>query len=131
MTNTDPDPNLFRGFLVGTAFRTKKGATGVRLDSLWSRHMIEAIIADDAELASVALSSCIAEENATVEGGDEGSPFYIGNYGFYTENAFDIQGKVLQENERTINEGLEYLSQQEWRKVWLFYNISSHKFVKH
>ena len=111
------DPNLFRGFLVGNAFRTRKGAKGVRLDSLWSRQLVESIISDDEELAQIALGSCIADETAVVEGGQEGSPFYMGNYGFYTDNAFDAQGKVLQENERRINEGIEYLSEKEWNKV--------------
>lgn len=111
------DPTLFRGFLTGNAFQTKKGAKGVRLDSLWSRQMIESVVTDDEELAAVALQSCIADEEAVVEGGDEGSPFFICNYGFYTENAFDTQGKVLQEHERVINEGREYLSDKEWRAV--------------
>ena len=79
--------------------------------------MIESMVTDDEELAAVALQSCIADEEAVVEGGEEGSPFFIGNYGFYTDNAFDVQGKVLQEHERAINEGREYLSEKEWRTV--------------
>lgn len=111
------DPNLFRGFLAGNAFRTKKGAKGIRLDSLWSRQLVESFLTDDEELALIALGSCIADETSVVEGGQEGSPFCIGNYGFYTDSAFDAQGKVLQENERVINEGLEYLSEKEWKTV--------------
>lgn len=117
MSSHASDPSLFRGFLVGNAFQTKKGAKGVRLDSLWSRHFVESVLADDEELAAVALQSCLADPTAVVEGGEEGSPYCIGNYGFYTENAFDVQGRVLQENERSINEGLEFLSEKEWRRV--------------
>lgn len=114
---SDPDPTLFRGLISGNAFHTKKGAKGVKLDSLWSRQLIESIISDDEELAGIALSSCIADINAVVDGGEEGSPYALGNYGFYTDNAFDLQGQVLQEAERRINEGREYLSDKEWRIV--------------
>jgi hypothetical protein len=102
---------------AGGAFQTKRGYKGTKLDSMWGRFMCDAIITDDEELASIALESCIADISTVVEGGEVGSPYIVGTYGFYTENSFDAQAAVLQKNERIINEGREYLSQAEWAVV--------------
>ena len=79
--------------------------------------MCDAILTDDFELASIALESCLADINTTVEGGEYGAPYVLGTYGFFSDNLYDEQAKVLQNNERLVNEGREFLSELEWGVV--------------
>eukprot|EP01032_Pedospumella_encystans_P004609 gene4609-5472_t len=54
---------MFRGFIGGDAFITKKGYRGLRLDSLWVQNIFESFKTDDHELAAIALKSAIADVN--------------------------------------------------------------------
>lgn len=104
---------MFRGFLIGTRFQTRKGYQGVKLESMWARHVIEAIATDDEELVTVAMQSSIADATTIVDGGYNGAPYSLGTYGFYTSDVFMNQAKLLQKNERELNEGREYLAKKE------------------
>jgi hypothetical protein len=108
---------MFRGFLIGTRFQTRKGYQGVKLESMWARHVVEAIAMDDEELMAVAMQSSIADATAIVDGGYDGSPYSLSTYGFYTTDAFLSQAKLLQKNERELNEGREFLATKEWEIV--------------
>ena len=91
------DPFLFKGFLAADGFITKyyyliillillhlfyfrKGNKGMKLDSLWSRFLVEALLTNDLELADIAYKSCLCDLNVTVEGAQFGCPMSIGNY---------------------------------------------------
>jgi hypothetical protein len=113
------DKGLFHGFIPGNAIRTKKGYVGARLDSLWGRYIIDSFLNDDGELATIALESCLADVKICVEGGEYGSPFILGNYGFYATTQFDNQGAILKGHEREVvrENGKYYLSAREWEYV--------------
>jgi hypothetical protein len=99
------------------AFITKQGFRGLSLDSLWSQHIISSYETDDDELTEVALKSSIADIHDTVTGGECGSPFSIGGYGFYAENQYEEQGTTLCEKERENASSDYFLSNDEWNKV--------------
>jgi hypothetical protein len=84
---------------------------------MWARHVVEAIATDDEELLAVAMQSSIADPTALVDGGYNGSPYSLSTYGFYTTDSFLSQAKLLQRNERELNEGREYLAAKEWEVV--------------
>lgn len=112
-----PEKQLFKGFLVGGSFHTKKGYQGKRLDSLWCRQMIESFETDDEEVVKVALESVIADKHALVSGGEYGSPFTIGGYGLYAATQFEKQFDFLKGIEHTNAVGIHYLSKDEWEIV--------------
>ena len=88
---------LFRGFIGGGHFMTKKGYRGVSLDHLWAKHMMDAFDLDDEELVDIALKSSLADLELYVDGGLYGSPFSIGGFGFYATNQFEAQGQFSSE----------------------------------
>lgn len=112
-------PKVFRGFISGAAIRTSKGYFGTKLDSLWSRHIIDSLKNDDNELAEIALQSMLADVEITVEGGEFGCPYMISNYGFYAKSQFQEQAKQLQELERShiASDPRYFLSDGEWQIV--------------
>ena len=112
------EPRLkFKGFIAGAAFQTIKGYKGQKIDSLWNRQLVEAFQLDDPELVKVALESPVADKDATVEGGEFGSPYSIGGYGLYAESQFEEHFKVLKENEEALAKGVHHLSLDEWDTV--------------
>jgi hypothetical protein len=86
---------------------------------MWSRNILESFVNDDGELTDAALDSSLAEFDIVVEGGDYGSPYILGNYGFYSKTQFDQQSKVLEVHERKVVEKnqLYFLSGREWTYV--------------
>lgn len=112
------EPKLkFKGFIAGTAFQTKRGYKGQKIDSIWNRQLVEAFELDDPELVKVALESPVADKEAIVEGGEFGCPYSIGGYGLYAESQFDEHFKVLKENEEALAKGIHHLSLDEWETV--------------
>jgi hypothetical protein len=113
------DKGLFHGFISGNAIRTKKGYVSARLDSLWGRYIIDSLTNDDGELISIAFSSCLADITIGVEGGEYGTPYILGNYGFYAKSQFEIQAAFLRDHEREAvrENGKYYLSMREWEYV--------------
>jgi hypothetical protein len=113
------DKGLFHGFISGDAIRTKKGYVSARLDSLWGRYIIDSFANDDGELISIALRSCLADLTIAVEGGEYGSPYILGNYGFYAKSQFETQAAMLRDHERDIvrESGKYYLSTREWEHI--------------
>ena len=109
--------HLFRGYLAGEAFYTNKGFRGVKIDTLWSQYMIASFLCDDTELASIALSSSLADIEATVDGGYYGSPYSIGEYGFFADTQFNEVVSEMQQRKRNIAKGVVYLSEEEWKEV--------------
>ena len=90
----------------------------MRLDSLWVQNIFESFKTDDHELAAIALKSAIADVNDRVCGGVSGSPFSIGDYGFYAQTQFEPQMKFLQEKIQGIAlQAKVYLSGSEWEEV--------------
>ena len=117
-TKETEEPKLkFKGFIAGSAFQTKKGYKGQKIDSLWNRQLIEAFDLDDPELVKVALESPAADKDATVEGGEFGSPYSIGGYGLYAESQFQGHFNSLKENEEALAKGIYHLSMDEWETV--------------
>jgi hypothetical protein len=73
---------------------------------------------DDADLASIASQSCLADLKAAVTGGEYGTPFSIGDFGFYSESQFKEQFEVLKTVERQHAEKLSlFLSDGQWSVV--------------
>ena len=84
---------------------------------MWSQHIFTSFEKDDDDLATIALKSSLADVHATVEGGEFGSAYSIGEYGFYSRTQFEDQGGLLCRLERDhASEGL-FLSDLEWKKV--------------
>jgi len=110
-------PLLFRGFIGGAMFKTKKGYQGQRVDTLWVRQIFASFEHDDTEIIDVAMESSLADPNAQVTGGWYGAVFSIGDYGFNAQSQFDIQRDILAENERKVSKGIEYLTNDEWNVV--------------
>jgi hypothetical protein len=99
-------PNLlFRGFIGGDMFKTKKGYQGARVDQLWVRQVFESFKNDDTEIIDVAMKSSLADPDAKVIGGENGSVYSIGDYGFNTASQFRCQQKILAKNERRLARG--------------------------
>lgn len=113
------DKGLFHGFISGDAIRTKKGYVSTRLDSLWGRYIIDSFANDDGELTSIALRSCLADVKVCVEGGVFGTPYVLGNYGFYAMSQFETHANFLQDHEREVvrKNGRYFLSTREWEYV--------------
>jgi len=109
--------NLFTGFIGGDAFATKKGFRGNALDSNWGKHIFISFKNDDLELFEVAMRSSLADVHEVVSGGEFGSAFLIGDIGFYSDNFFAAQAKLLKDGEREMNAGTMFLSRAEWEKV--------------
>ena len=108
---------VFRGFTAGETFMTKKGFKGTKVDTAWSKLIFDSFKCDDEEVAEIALNSTIADINSIVYGGEYGTPFSIGEYGFYAENQFRNQTMILEEAERAHSKGGWFLSQAEWAFV--------------
>jgi hypothetical protein len=107
---------LFRGFLPANGFVTSCGAKGMKLDSMWSKYIVESYVNDDLELAAIALESCLADVSLVVEGGEYGCPMSIGGYGFYTNDMFENQANLLYKTERRYCTGI-FLSVDEWAGI--------------
>lgn len=111
------EKQIFRGFLTGTAFITKKGYKGTKLDSLWVRQIFDAFENDDVELVEIALKSVLADYDDRVLGGECGAPFLIGDFGFYASNQFKRQEQFLQLCEETNAPGHMFLSRRQWNEI--------------
>lgn len=110
------------------AFITKKGFRGLKLESLWVQNIFEAFKTDDPELATIALQSSLADVNDRVVGGIFGSPFSIGDYGFYAKQQFEAQLVHLRERIKDVcDRNNHYLTAVEWDRVEKkLINISNH-----
>jgi hypothetical protein len=69
------------------------------------------------ELATIALKGSLVDISAVVTGGEFGSPFSIGDYGFYSETQFEEQADTLCQLEREYASKDFFLSESEWKKV--------------
>ena len=108
---------VFRGFIGGETFCTKKGYKGTKIDTAWTKLLFDSFKYDDEEVADIALSSTIADIHSIVYGGEYGTPFSIGEHGFYAENQFRNQTMILEEAERANSKGRWFLSDAEWAGV--------------
>lgn len=68
-------------------------------------------------LAVVALDSCLADLEATVEGGEFGSPYCIGDFAFYSDNQFQAQTNLLISKEKKYCPSSAYLTEKEWLMI--------------
>jgi len=93
--HTDKPPLLFRGFIGGDMFKTKKGYQGSRVDALWVRQIFDSFANDDTEIIDYAMKSLLADPGAQVSGGHYGSVYSIGDFGFNTASQFRLQQKVF------------------------------------
>lgn len=96
------------------------------IDTLWVRHLIESFTLDDEELAGIALNSSLADVTLQVTGGEYGSPYSIGDFGFYTNDLFDKQANLLSTHEREITTGQYFLSVGEWKVVDNYFSRLAH-----
>lgn len=87
------------------------------MDSMWSRYMMDAFDTDDKELALIALESVLADLGQVVSGGEHGSAFTIGDYGFFSEKQFSDQAAILSQAERSNITGTRFLSESQWQEV--------------
>eukprot|EP01041_Mallomonas_annulata_P007657 gene7657-15669_t len=112
------DPRqLYRGLISGIAFMTSKGYRGSRLDSLWSKFVYDSFVHDDTELCDIGMQSCLADVHSIVSGGENGCPFYIGNFSFHVAQQFEYQAHLLKDLEReNIRKG-EFLTPSEWSRI--------------
>lgn len=117
MSDTLKEKQLFRGFIGGDSFQTRKGFKGNKLDTLWTKYLFKSFDLDDEELAIIALQSSIADLGSKVIGGEIGTPYSIGGYGFYAKNQFEMQSTLLKDTERVNSKGRNFLSTAEWGKV--------------
>lgn len=117
MSDSLKEKQLFRGFIGGDSFQTKKGFKGNKLDTLWAKYLFKSLDLDDEELAVIALQSSIADLDSKVIGGELGTPYSIGGYGFYAKNQFEMQSTLLKDGERINSKGRNFLSIAEWGKV--------------
>lgn len=108
---------VFRGFLAGETFRTKKGYKGTKIDTAWTKLIFDSFKYDDEEATEIALNSTIADIHSIVYGGEYGTPFSIGEHGFYAENQFRNQSMILEEAERVNSKGTWFLSDAEWSDI--------------
>lgn len=109
--------NLFRGLIGGNAYATAKGSRGTALDSMWGQNIFISFNLDDVELLNLALRSSLADVTEVVVGGECGSPFLLGDFGFYSENKFQSQVDLLLGLERKYAVGKYFLSAEEWNGV--------------
>jgi hypothetical protein len=96
------------------------------IDSLWVQNLFKAFNTDDEELAIIALQSSLAEIQDVVTGGYYGSPFSIGEHGFYSESQFQVQAALLCDTERINSDQKFYLSDKEWNTVDHFLTKVAH-----
>jgi hypothetical protein len=89
----------------------------MRIPTLWSKHLIDAILFDDTELCSISLQSPLATITEVVEGGVHGAPYSIGDYGFYSDPQFSSVVHQAQNDTRTRLQDASYLSDLEWKLV--------------
>jgi len=88
--------------------------------------LIQSFILDDAEMAEVALSSSLADLTLRVEGGECGSPYSIGEFGFYSKEQFESQASLLSSHEREASAGNYFLSIGEWQVVDNYFSRLAH-----
>lgn len=110
---------LFQGYIGrGGGFRTKKGFRGMKLETSWSKHILESFKKDDEELLEAALCSCLCDVHLRVIGGEFGSPLSIGEHGFFSQNQFEGQSELLKRTEREIVERTSsFLSDSDWKII--------------
>jgi hypothetical protein len=106
------------------------------MDTMWVRHLMDSFDTDDKELAQIALQSVLADLGQVVTGGrnlqsnrstvdyvelvktgEHGSAFNIGDYGFFSEQQFQEQAKLLSSAERENVTGDRFLSVSQWEEV--------------
>ena len=102
--------NLFRGLIGGNAFVTAKGSRGTSLESMWGANIFLSFNKDDVELLNLALRSSLADITEVVIGGEYGTPFQLGDLGFYSENKLLKQTELLQSLEQENAIGTFFLS---------------------
>ena len=110
-------PHQFRGFIAGSYFRTSLGFQGNSFDALWGKHIFASFQQDDVELFEIAMKSELADIKVQVEGGVFGSPFQIGDMGFYADSEFSKRGDKIRNHERDYAQGTYFLSKEEWKDV--------------
>lgn len=110
-------PNLFRGLLGGTTFVTAFGTRVSTLDSMWGQNIFLSFNHDEVDVLNIALRSSLADVTEQVSGGEHGSPFDLGDFGFYSENKQQMQAALLTGLERKYAVGKYFLSAAEWEKV--------------
>lgn len=110
-------PHQFRGFVAGAQFRTKLGFQGNAFDALWGKHIFASFLKDDVELFDVAMKSSLADIHMTVEGGEFGTAFQIGDLGFYAKSQFNYQGDKIRKFERNFAKGTYFLTKDEWGEI--------------
>ena len=110
---------IFQGFVGGGGgFRTVKGYNGKRLETQWSKQILDSFVNDDVELLEIALQSTLADVHDKVIGGEFGTPLSIGEYGFYSKSQFDNQRDILKIIERGhVERANFFLSDKEWEIV--------------
>jgi len=85
------------------------------MDPLWVQHLMEAFKIDDLELAQICFESSLADVDDVVVGGENGSPYSIGDFGFYAEEQFEAQYKhILSTAKQWCLRNKHYLSGSEW-----------------
>jgi len=80
------------------------------------KNLFDSFQNDDEELALIALESCLADLNELVINGEDGAPFCIAEYAFYSDNQFQFQANLLQENERKVS-SKSFLSKADWEVI--------------
>lgn len=122
----DKNRQVFRGFVGGAAFMTKKGYRGLAVDTSWSKNIIFSFDQDDVDITIHALKSCLADLSETVIGGTGGAPYSIGDYGFFTEEQFTEQAELLKNVDRANAERRQiFFSEPEWGEIDKKINIVS------
>ncbi len=81
---------------------------------MWVQNLFTAFDTDDVELAGYALQSSLASLKDMVIGGQYGTPYSIGDHGFYVKEQFEKQATYLSKHERIVSHGKQYLSIGEW-----------------
>lgn len=107
----------FRGYVPADSFTTSKGFRGNRLDTLWSQFLIQSMEKDDRDLAEIAMSSSLAEADIVVDGGYNGSPYGLGEYGFYANNQFSGIVEEAKIRTRKIVQRSLFMTEGEWREI--------------
>lgn len=92
------------------------------------QNIFEAFKTDDGELAAIALQSSLADVNDRVIGGVFGSPFSIGDHGFYAKQQLEKQLVHLQARIKEVcDRNNHYLTTIEWERIEKkLVNISNH-----
>jgi len=109
--------NLFRGLIGGNTYITVLGTRVAVLDTMWGQNIFLSMNQDELEVLNIALRSSLADVTERVSGGEYGSPFQLGDFGFYSENRLQMQTDLLVGLERKYAVGKYFLSAAEWEKV--------------